>query len=435
MRPIAADREEFRMQVWKRMLATIWLGLACLATAAAAAPPAAPIAARAQQLVPLLNGAADPAALMTPDMLRQVPAAQLAASFAQIRQAYGKALSVESAEAQSPFTILVLVRTEKAKLRLRMATEPQPPHRITGLLVEGVETLNDSVAGVAAELARLPGTTAFSVAALGETGPSALAGTSGEQVTAIGSSFKLFVLAELVRQIGAGERRWSDVAPLDHRSLPSGILQDWPAGSPMTLHSLAALMISRSDNSAADTLLHLLGREKVEQLLPALGVKAAARNRPMLSTREVFAIKADPALTARWLATDEAQKRALLPPLDATKIDPAALAGAPKAIDSVEWFASPADLVRVMDWLRRQGDATALAILAINSGLGPAAAADFGYFGYKGGSETGVLQMTFLLRRKNGEWRAVSASWNNSAAALDEARFVALVGRLVALQK
>jgi beta-lactamase class A len=423
------------MQVWNRVLASIWLGLAGLATAAAAAPPAAPIAARAQQLVPLLNGGTDPAVMMTPDMLRQVPAAQLSATFAQIRQAYGKALSIESAEAQSPFSILVLVRTEKARLRMRMATEAQPPHRITGLLVEGVETLNDSVETVAAEFARLPGTTAFSVDALGDAGPSALAGSSGEQATAIGSSFKLFVLAELVRQIGAGERRWSDVVPLDHRSLPSGILQDWPAGSPMTVHSLAALMISRSDNSAADTLLHLLGREKVEQMLPALGVKAAARNRPMLSTREMFAIKADPALTARWLAADEAQKRALLPPLDAATIDPAALAGPPRAIDSVEWFASPADLVRVMDWLRRQGDATALAILSINPGLGPAAAADFGYFGYKGGSETGVLQMTFLLRRRSGEWRAVSASWNNPAAALEEGKFVGLVGRLVALQK
>jgi hypothetical protein len=252
---------------------------------------------------------------------------------------------------------------------------------------------------------------------------------------AIGSSFKLFVLAELVRQIRAGARHWSDVVPLDHQSLPSGILQDWPAGSPMTLHSLAALMISRSDNSAADTLLRLVGREQIEQLLPVLGVKAAPRDRPFLSTRELFAIKADPALTTRWSAADETQRRALMAPLGSAKIDAAALAGPPKAIDKVEWFASPADLVRTMDWLRRNGDETALAILSINSGLGPAAAADFVYLGYKGGSETGVLQMTFLLRRKTGEWRAVSASWNDPAAALDEGRLVGLMGRLVALQK
>ncbi len=38
---------------------------------------------------------------------------------------------------------------------------------------------------------------------------------------AIGSTFKLFLLAELSRSIHAGERKWTDVVPLDRRSLPS----------------------------------------------------------------------------------------------------------------------------------------------------------------------------------------------------------------------
>ena len=193
-------------------------------------------------------------------------------------------------------------------------------------------------------------------------------------------------------------------------------------------------MISRSDNSAADTLLALLGREKVEALLPLLGLRAPERNRPFLSTLELFAIKADPALTARWSAADEAGRRAMLPALGNAKVDAAALAGAPRAIDRVEWFASPADLVRVMDWLRRNADETALAILAINSGLGPGSADGLAYLGYKGGSETGVIEMTFLIRRKDGGWRALAIAWNNPAAAIDEAKFVALAARLVALQ-
>jgi hypothetical protein len=126
--------------------------------------------------------------------------------------------------------------------------------------------------------------------------------------------FKLFILAELDRQVRAGERRWSDVAPLSRKSLPSGMLQDWPEGAPLTLHSLAALMISQSDNSASDTLLHLLGREKVEALLPALGLRNPAANRPFLSTLEAFALKGDDdVLTRRWLATDEAGRRKLWP--------------------------------------------------------------------------------------------------------------------------
>ncbi|HLL30527.1 MAG TPA: serine hydrolase, partial [Allosphingosinicella sp.] len=221
------------------------------------------------------------------------------------------------------------------------------------------------------------------------------------------------------------------------RSLPTGILQDWPEGSPITLHSLAALMISRSDNSATDTLLGVLGREKVEALLPALGVGAPERNRPFLSTREAFALKlGDPALLAAWKKADEAGRRALLPHLarvQAAALDPSRHGGRPTEIGTVEWFASPADLVRTLDWLRRSGDATALELLAINPGLGPAVARDFAYFGFKGGSEPGVINLSLLLKTRSGRWMAISATWNNEAAALDEARFIGLMSRLVAL--
>src|SRR6185436_20311127 len=125
--------------------------------------------------------------------------------------------------------------------------------------------------------------------------PAMLASLEPEQPLAIGSAFKLFILAELNRQIGAGQRHWSDVVALDRRSIPSGTLQTWPPGSPVTLHTLAALMISVSDNSAADMLLHLLGRENVERMMGTLGVSSAARNRPLISTVEMGAIKTGPA--------------------------------------------------------------------------------------------------------------------------------------------
>ena len=81
--------------------------------------------------------------------------------------------------------------------------------------------------------------------------------------------------------------------PLDSalRSLPSGVLQSWPAGTPMTVESLAILMISQSDNTAADRLLHLLGRERVESRTRVAGNTHVARNTPFLTTREMFALK------------------------------------------------------------------------------------------------------------------------------------------------
>jgi len=290
------------------------------------------------------------------------------------------------------------------------------------------------------EIVGLPGEVSLIAARLEEGGPANFLTEKADRPLAIGSSFKLFVLAELVREVKAGERRWSDVVPLGAPSLPSGLLHQWPKGSPITLHSLAALMISRSDNSAADTLLAVLGRDKVEAILPAIGIAAAALDRPFLSTREAFILKfGDPALIRRWKAADAAGRRALLDgelaAVEAGKLDPARFTGRPIAIREAEWFASPADLVRTLDWLRRSGDSTALELLAINPGLDPALARDFAYFGFKGGSEPGVLSMNFLLRNREGRWLGVSAVWNNETGPLDEPKFAALMSRLVALMK
>jgi beta-lactamase class A len=205
----------------------------------------------------------------------------------------------------------------------------------------------------------------------------------------------------------------------------------------MTLHSLAALMISQSDNSATDTLLHLLGRERVEQILPALGIAAPERNRPFLSTLEAFALKAGTGeAAAGWAGADEAKRRSLLSGysrLSPEQIDLEKLGGPPRQIDTIEWFASADDLIRTMDWLRRNGGKEAIEILAINPGIGKAAADELSYLGYKGGSETGVMNMAFLVRSKAGQWFAVVGGWNDKGAAVDEARFAALMSRVVAL--
>lgn len=148
------------------------------------------------------------------------------------------------------------------------------------------------------------------------------------------------------------------------------------------------------------------------------------------------------ALMPRWLALNPAGRRKMLMgeiasvPLAA--IDGKRFAdGIPKAIDTIEWFASPADLARTMDWLRRNSEqgpgAEARAILSRNSGIGPAASARWNYVGYKGGSEPGLINMTLLLQAKSGNWFVVTAGWSNTAAPVDEARFVSLVTRAVEL--
>lgn len=406
-------------------------------TTANHASASAALTQRADDVVALLNRGGDPAALFAPAFLAQVPAERMRAISAQIVQQYGRAERVTGIAPRDARSGTIDIATERGTLHILIGVAADPPHRIETLLVTGAELSGDTMDAVTAEIRALPGTASVVVARLGDGPPRPMAGIEPDRAMAIGSAFKLFILAELDRQVRAGQRHWADVVPLDRRSAPSGILQAWPAGTPMTLQTLATLMISISDNTATDTLLHIAGRENVERMMTTIGVAAAPRNRPFLSTLELFALKAapQPAYDA-WRNADEAGRRRLLArdyaALDAAQLPADLLAGPPSRIDTLEWFASPMDLARTMDWLRREGSETARAILAVNPG-GPTLRGRFAYVGYKGGSEPGVIDLTWLLRDRDGAWFVVTGAWNNPAAAVDEARFLGLMTRVATL--
>ena len=86
------------------------------------------------------------------------------------------------------------------------------------------------------------------------------------------------------------------------------------------------------------------------------------------ATHEAFVLKRDDALRAQYLAADTAGRRKLLDgPVDAA---PAAGAAVDHHIDTIEWFASSADLCRAMVSLRdmaaRPGLAHIMDTLSIN---------------------------------------------------------------------
>jgi len=410
----------------------VFLGLGGPAAAQQEASPA--LRGRANQVVALLRGQSDPAEMFTPAFLTEVPVAQLRTIAQQLVSQYGAVQRLERLDAASPQAGVMHVTLERATLHIQIIVEPQAPNRIGGLLVTGADMRGDSLAAIVDEIRALPGQTAFSVARLGDAAPAVLASLEPDRPMAIGSAFKLFILAELSRQIASGQHRWSDVVPLDRRSIPSGNLQNWPPGAPVTLHTLGSLMISVSDNTATDVLLNAIGRDNVERMMTVIGIADAGRNRPLLSTLELAAIKTAPAPALNlWRQADEAGRRRLLADYaqaDASRIDIARFSGNPLNLD-VEWFASPSDMVRVMDWLRRNGGETALAILAINPGLGAQLRGELAYVGYKGGSEPGVLNLTWLVRNRAGMWHVITGSWNNPAAPLEEQRFIGLLARAV----
>lgn len=213
-------------------------------------------------------------------------------------------------------------------------------------------------------------------------------------------------------------------------------MQDWPRGSVVTVETLANFAISISDNTASDTLFDVLGRGRVDAMRARIGPRSP---RATLSTIEAFAFKmrANDDLRQLWERLPPERATQMLSSnaarLSLSAIDRTQLAGEPKYIDSVEWFATPRDMANTLDWLRISGGDKARGILAINKGLPPGEASRFAYVGYKGGSEIGVFAMNYLLQTRGGDWYAVTGSWNNSRAPVSEAQFAALMSRAIAL--
>jgi beta-lactamase class A len=277
-------------------------------------------------------------------------------------------------------------------------------------------TLDEAVAPLRA----LPGKLAFTVVADGKT----LAHEKEGESLAVGSAFKLAVLVELRDRIEKQKKlAWDRVVALDPKakSLPSGILQGWPASTPVTVSTLASLMISMSDNTATDSLIRLLGRASLDHY-------GAAQVRPMLTTADLFRLKAkgNDALLARFRKATPAERRPMLDELD--KLPLPNVEDYPTAVTAldVEWYFSPRELCELM------GKVHDLPLMGINPGI--AKKSDWDRIAYKGGSEPGVISMTSWVSKGPRSY-CVSATWNDDKPLGDTAFTLAYSGVLAFLAK
>ena len=429
----------------QELIAALALGCFVPVTASAQTPPpaVAPVAppvaadadpavrAQAEALLPVLNGGPGYDTVFAPAFRQAVPLGQWQALTAQLRDSLGAPQRIATLTPKGRYAAQLLVGYERGTATMLIAIDPAAPHAITGLRITGTSRSDDSAATIEKDLSALPGTTRLGIYALDGATPTPVLAVRDTQPAPLGSAFKLWVLAETARQVATGKHRWDEVVPVAAPSLPSGILQAWPAATPVTLQTLATLMISISDNTAADTLIGVLGRKEVDAMAARFGGSV-----PVLTTREAFAIKADPTRIAAWKGADAAGRRALLAAqasaIATQRIDPLMFSSGPIANDSVEWFASPRDMARLLAHLRDAGPVVR-AIMGINPGIDPATAARFRYVGFKGGSEPGVITLNLLAQARDGRWYAVVGDWHRPDAGVDDAAFVALVSRALAL--
>lgn len=409
---------------------------------ATAAPPAAanqtqtPLDRRIDQIIPLLIGAVEPEDYFDPRFLSKVASSAQMKAFAEgvIRQ-FGKPLNITEVKQTGQTKATLKIAFEKMLAIAEVNIDPAPPHQIIGFRIVPDQRVveNDSLAKVDAELATLPGRVGYVVERIGDDGGrTTVAGRATGEQFAIGSIFKLYILAELAAQMDAGTRRWSDTTPLTRRSFSSPATQSLPLGTPVTLEQLASWMIAVSDNAASDELLFLLGRDRIEARVLIVGHSDPDKLFPFLSTVEAFLLKSDfKATRAKYMAASEAKQRALLKRkisgIGFEKINLDTLIAKPAAIDSIEWFAAPNDVVLLMDHLRRMNNKVALEIMA--KSVAPSTAKRWQYVGSKGGSELGVIAMSFLAQAPSSEWYIVTGSWNNPLQAVDENSFIALMQR------
>jgi beta-lactamase class A len=430
------------------LLVCLFLTISVIAVAAQSVPQSAP-AAQSHDLQAAAEAVAkyfraDPSGidqLFAPEFLAQVPAARLEAAMKQIYSQLGRCTDVKLEKQVSPTTGQFQFVFEKGfTAPVNLVINDNAAHSIIGFQVGAPVSSSETLSSVIDKMKALPGQVSFLAQRLDANGPVGLAEWQPAQALGIGSAFKLYILGALAQQISAGRRHWNDVIQLETQSLPSGILQKWPLGTPLTVQSVASLMISISDNTAADALLKSIGREQVEAMLPVMGHSQPALDQPFLSTMDMFQLKwgipADQ--LQQYIAADTAARRAFLqtikPPASTEPLIAAASTTTPKVIDKVEWFASATDLCHAMAWFRTDDNArnTARQVLAINPGL-PLSSTRWAYIGFKGGSEPGVISLNFLLRSQSGQWYAVGAVWNNSKAAVSETEWVSLVRRAIDL--
>lgn len=238
----------------------------------------------------------------------------------------------------------------------------------------------------------------------------------GDTAQPLGSAYKLYVLSALGRAVADGRAAWDDPLPIRDawKSLPTGVLQDEPAGTPVPLRRHANLMISISDNTATDHLTNFVGKPAVAREMAAHG-NTDRRNTPVLTTRELFTLKGyrHPELARTYRALPVPLRPAFLRATAAVPLSRIEPWTEPRDLGAIEWYGSPRDMCRVLAGLRANDDPAVHTALSISDGGVALNRTEFPTVWFKGGSEPGVLTLNFLAERRNGAVVAASVMLRN----------------------
>jgi hypothetical protein len=369
--------------------------------------------------------------------LNAVSAAKINAVMAELPATRG---SLVGLLAQNPSALIAIVSFGKERLNVSLSVDGSG-------LIEGLRFVpfssGSSWAEIDRALAAIAPNVSFLAARVSKGSCQPIHQVASSAPRPLASEFKLFVLGALAHQVAAGQVRWNQTLTVENQlrssgnPVGSGSLQFSPAGTKVSVQETATKMISISDNTAADMLIHLVGRSTVETQVrhwsssPELDV-------PFLTTREALLLHYVnyPVLANAYLSRAPGQREAFL----ASSVDPLSFSGVqastePRDIDKIEWFGSPDDICRAFAGLRQLSHQSKLSpiasILSVNKGSLGLDPPQWPTVWFKGGSEPGVLTLGYLATDSRGQTFVVSAMLSNADAALAPSATLALLDVVV----
>lgn len=209
----------------------------------------------------------------------------------------------------------------------------------------------------------------------------------------------LYVLAAVAERIGAGTLAWDSAVPGDAvAGLQGGA----------TVREVADAMTSRGDPTAMDRLVRLVGEPAILAAAAHAGNTHPEGITPFVTNRQVAWLAWDPSTEAQkarqeWPGADAARRRALLATMPASAAPTAPTAPSPHWPSKIGSFVTPDDLVAAHLHLQRLAARPATSalrdLLGRNGGI---QVPGWTYSSFKGGSDVGVVALTFYAEAGTG---------------------------------
>jgi hypothetical protein len=367
--------------------------------------------------------------------------ADLRGLFLELRTLHGSVVRIEEIKRVSDKAgVFRLVFDKKVGMRMDIAIEGDPP-RIAGVSFDEALPADDTREKALFGMVAFSGVSSAALYEIGDDGLATPFDAREDKAEVLFPCLpRLVALTALAEDVGLGKTRLDAVVALEEidRFPAIGRLSAYPAGSPLTLHSLAAAAASEGDPTAIGALMRTLGKKRVVEAVEAYGLANRSKNLPFLTPREAHLLKNFvPAERAFEYGGLDLEKRlALLKELEPFPAYAAARAATPRFVETIGWYASTSEvcsLLARLSRLTREGPAAPLRpLLFLNRGL----RIDTEYFpdiAYFADSEPGAIGTAWLLSRPDGRFFAFANAWNDPAIALDERRFFGWIRRYLEL--